>query len=352
MRPGAMVSLWRALAACSGPARVRISGMAPVLCGDRCSTTNREPGKSSGRPPTSRCNPATPPAEAPITKMSRTGMTDTSVARRARHARTRSCTPMPEGWKARGARTSPPSRLSSRTASASEPIRDPSIPACHGATPGYMDPGSRASRSAGMTAARVARHTRHPSVRSDSVFREGGELVRLRRVAQLAERLGLDLADTLAGDAEHLSDLLERMVGHAADAEAHAQDLLLARRELGERLGDRLRQRAALGRGVRIGRVRRLDQVAQGGVAVLADGQVERYRILHHGQDLLDTGDRNARARRHFRGAGIAPFLLVELAPLAQHLGGGLRHVHGDADGAALVGDGARHRLADPPHRI
>src|SRR5262245_54988009 len=61
-----------------------------------------------------------------------------------------------------------------------------------------------------------------------SVFRERGELAGVRGVAQLAQRLGLDLADALAGDAEHFSDLLEGVVGHAADAEPHAQDLLLA----------------------------------------------------------------------------------------------------------------------------
>ena len=48
---------------------------------------------------------------------------------------------------------------------------------------------------------------------------------------QLAERLGLDLADALAGDRELLADLLEGVVGVHADAEAHAQHPLLARRE-------------------------------------------------------------------------------------------------------------------------
>jgi hypothetical protein len=57
------------------------------------------------------------------------------------------------------------------------------------------------------------------------------ELLAAARVAQLAERLGLDLADALAGDLEVLADLFEGVVALLADAEAHAQDLLLARRE-------------------------------------------------------------------------------------------------------------------------
>src|SRR4029453_1650719 len=51
------------------------------------------------------------------------------------------------------------------------------------------------------------------------------------RVAQLAQRLGFDLADALARDVEVLADLFERMVGALPDAEAHLDDALLARRE-------------------------------------------------------------------------------------------------------------------------
>jgi hypothetical protein len=50
-------------------------------------------------------------------------------------------------------------------------------------------------------------------------------------VAQLAQRLGLDLADALAGDLEVLADLFEGVIALLADAEAHAQHLLLARRQ-------------------------------------------------------------------------------------------------------------------------
>src|SRR5690606_8831845 len=53
-------------------------------------------------------------------------------------------------------------------------------------------------------------------------------------VSQLAERLGLDLADAFAGDGEVLTDLLEGVVGGLADAEAHAEDLLFAGGERGQ----------------------------------------------------------------------------------------------------------------------
>src|SRR6516162_6483846 len=125
---------------------------------------------------------------------------------------------------------------------------------------------------------------------------EGHELARVARVAQLRERLCLDLPNALARDAELLADLGQRAVIGVADAEAQAQDMLLTRRELGERLGHGGLQRARFRGRVRIDRVGRLDQVAQRGIAVLADRQVERRRLLHHREDLLDARQRNSRA--------------------------------------------------------
>ena len=62
-------------------------------------------------------------------------------------------------------------------------------------------------------------------------------------MAQLAQRLGLDLADALAGDREVLADFLERVLAAVGEAEAQAQHLLLARRERVEDLVGLLAQR-------------------------------------------------------------------------------------------------------------
>src|SRR6478736_5323463 len=62
------------------------------------------------------------------------------------------------------------------------------------------------------------------------------------RMLQLPQRLGLDLADALAGDAELLADLFEGVVGVHADAEAHAQDAFFTRRERGQDARRRLAQ--------------------------------------------------------------------------------------------------------------
>jgi hypothetical protein len=63
---------------------------------------------------------------------------------------------------------------------------------------------------------------------------ERAQLFGAARVTQLAQGLGFDLADALAGDVELLADFFERVIGVHVDAEAHAQYLGLAGREAGE----------------------------------------------------------------------------------------------------------------------
>ena len=55
-----------------------------------------------------------------------------------------------------------------------------------------------------------------------SIVEEAPEHPGLARMLQLAQRLGLDLADTLTGQRELLADFLQRVVAVHADAEAHA----------------------------------------------------------------------------------------------------------------------------------
>src|SRR5579863_301245 len=71
---------------------------------------------------------------------------------------------------------------------------------------------------------------------------EAAQLARAARVLELAQRLRLDLADALARHRELLADLLQRVVGVHANAEAHAQHALLARGERGQHARRRLAQ--------------------------------------------------------------------------------------------------------------
>src|SRR5947208_13043804 len=64
-----------------------------------------------------------------------------------------------------------------------------------------------------------------------SGLQEAPELLRTRRVPELAQRLGLDLPDPLAGDREVLPDFFQRVLATVGEAEPEPQHLLLARRE-------------------------------------------------------------------------------------------------------------------------
>src|SRR5436190_21607392 len=108
----------------------------------------------------------------------------------------------------------------------------------------------------------------------------------LARIAELPERLRLDLADALTRQVEALADLLERVVRRLADAEAHADHLLLARREAAERVRDLLAKRLRLD--VQIGTVAlRLDEVADRAVGVAVHGRVEAHGLAHEAHQLL-----------------------------------------------------------------
>ena len=101
----------------------------------------------------------------------------------------------------------------------------------------------------------------------------------------------------------------------------------------------------------RLGRVV-LDEVAELGVLLLADRLLERDRVLRHAQDLAHLVGRHLELLGDLVGPRLAPEPLDEL-PLDVHdLVQLLDHVHRDPDRARLVGDRARHRLADPPGRV
>src|SRR5262247_2286110 len=113
-----------------------------------------------------------------------------------------------------------------------------------------------------------------------SRLEEAPELLRARRMAQLAERLGLDLPDALARDGEILADLLERVLAPVREAEAEAQDLFLARRQRVQDLVRLLAQaqadHALDGRADLLV----LDEVAEVAVLLLADRRLEGDRLL------------------------------------------------------------------------
>src|ERR1700730_11550428 len=106
------------------------------------------------------------------------------------------------------------------------------------------------------------------------------ELAAARRMPELSQRLGFNLSDALAGDAEALADLFERVLAAVTDTEPHLDHLLFARRE---RLEDRLGLLLEIQIDHRFGRrhdLAVLDEVAQMRIFLLANRRLERDRLL------------------------------------------------------------------------
>src|SRR5450830_1749125 len=173
-----------------------------------------------------------------------------------------------------------------------------------------------------------------------------------RRVAQLAQRLGFDLANPLTGNVELLTDFLKGVVCIHVDAETHAQNLGFTGSEAGEYFACRF-FKALNGSNIdwRLhGRV--FDEVTQVGVFVITDRGFHGDRLFSDLQYLADLVLRHFHAfAQLFRGRFATHFL--------QHLPGNtvelvdrLDHVHRNTDGAGLVGDRASDRLTDPPGGI
>ena len=146
-----------------------------------------------------------------------------------------------------------------------------------------------------------------------------------------------------------MTDLFQRVVGVHADAEAHAQDAFLTRRQGGQ---DPRRGFAQIGLDGGVQRddgVLVLDEVTQMAVFLIPDRGFEADRLLGDLQDLADLFERHAQLVGQFLGRRFATDLVQHLPRRADQLVDRLDHMHWDADGPRLVGDRARDRLPDPP---
>src|SRR5262252_10194184 len=118
------------------------------------------------------------------------------------------------------------------------------------------------------------RGTKHSNIE------KAAQLARMVRVPKLAERLGLDLPDSLAGYRELVSDLFQGMMTIHPDAESHAQDALLPRLQAGQHLGGGFTQ-IGLDRGIEWRNcILILDEIAQADVLLLANRHIKAQRLL------------------------------------------------------------------------
>src|SRR2546422_940649 len=182
-----------------------------------------------------------------------------------------------------------------------------------------------------------------------SRLEEAPQFLGARWMAQLPQRLGLDLPDAFAGDCEVLADLLQGVLAAVGEAEAQAQYLLLAGRQRVQDLVGLLAQGEADDRLHRRHHLLVLDEIAQVAVLFLPDGRLQRDRLLGDLEDLADLVHRHVHLLGDLLRRGLAAQLLDELAGGAVQLVVRLDHVDGNPDRARLVGDGSGNCLPDPP---
>ena len=171
-------------------------------------------------------------------------------------------------------------------------------------------------------------------------------------MAELAQRLGLDLPDPLTRDVEFPADFFQRSRSSVVQAEAQAQDLLLSLGQRPEHFLQLLLEERKCSGFRRDGHVLVLDEIAEVRIFLFADRRLQGDGLLRDLDDLAHALDRDVHLRRDLFGQRLSPELLQELAAHADELVDRLDHVHRDPDRPRLVRDRARDRLADPPCRV
>ena len=115
----------------------------------------------------------------------------------------------------------------------------------------------------------------HDRLSVSALFEEVSQLAGTTRVAQLAQRLRLDLPDALAGHAKIPADLFQRPATAIFQAESKLEDAALALAQRAEYILHLLPKELER-RGVSRGwRASVLDEVSQVGVFLLADGRLQ-----------------------------------------------------------------------------
>src|SRR5580658_1394095 len=178
------------------------------------------------------------------------------------------------------------------------------------------------------------------------------QLARPRRMPQFPQRLGFDLADAFAGYCERLADFFESVFAAVFESEAHLDYFFFARGQGAQDLSG-----LVLEVHVDHGFSRRnhgpvFDEVAEMRIFFFADRRFEGDRLLGDLEHFAHFRYGNIHALGDLFAGRFASQLLHQLPRRADQLVDGFDHVHRDADGARLIGDGASNRLPDPPRGI
>ena len=200
-------------------------------------------------------------------------------------------------------------------------------------------------------------------------------------MAQLAQRLGFDLPDALPGDAKLLAHFLQRVPLTVNQPEPHLQHLPLS---LAERVQDRLHlllEQLPRGRVYWTQHCLVLNEVTQNAVFLGTDRRFQRHGLLRDSDDTTylarspppaafhrwikrTVGHRSllneiaillrekVHLQRDLHRRGIATQFLHQPALDSHQAIDRLHHMHRNADGSSLIGNGTADSLPDPPGGI
>src|ERR671922_2352951 len=184
---------------------------------------------------------------------------------------------------------------------------------------------------------------------SQRIFIERAHELRTRGMAQFAQRLSFNLTDALASDVKSLAYFFESVRITVLKTKTHADNALFARIQMAQHGGDIFLETEVNGRVRGRGHGFIFNKITEMGVFLFADGGLEGDGRLSNFSGAADLfkGDVHALGQL-FRG-GLAAKFLNGLPRTAGELVNEFDHVHGNADGARLVGNGASDSLANPP---
>src|SRR6185437_11333261 len=178
---------------------------------------------------------------------------------------------------------------------------------------------------------------------------KGSQPARTRRVTQLAQRLALNLPDAFARNLKALAHFFQRTFGAVFQAKTHPDDLLLTRVEGPQNFRCLLLQIHA-DHCIRGGHtVGVLEEVNQPRAFIFPDRCLERDWLLRDFLCSPNLGDGYVHSFCDLLDPGLTAEFLDQQTRGTDKLVDYLYHVYRNADGARLVSNGARHRLANPP---
>src|SRR6266487_476527 len=212
--------------------------------------------------------------------------------------------------------------------------------------------GPRPRRRRPHAAGAPARGARHYDGWPLSLFEVVAELLAPGGMAQLRQRLRLDLPDPLPRHPKLPTNLLQRPRVAIRQPKPQLNNLLLPLTQRVQHGVELFLQQDETGGVHGHDRIRILDEIAEVGIGFLADGGFQADRLLRDLQDLADFLGRVLHLAADLLRGRLPPEILQQLPLDTDQLVDRLHHVHRDPDRPSLVRDRPGDRLPNPPGRV